>query len=173
MNFRTWLEAQIEDGFWTTKKGASGILPISTSGRICLSLRSEATHSRVNGQTVHMKCWGTIGGAIDSGSPLESAKEEVYEETGFTGPYLEVHPGYVFKSGNFTYYNFIALVDKEFKFNPRSHSHWETVGLQWVNYKDLSNSSYGGHPMHDGLIALLNDPKSSQIIKRLCNIQDK
>lgn len=162
------LEAELDDqGFWTGKggKGASGILAVAyDTSNICLSLRSAATHSRVGGKTVHVECWGTIGGAIDGSDPLASAKHEVWEESGFQGPYVKVEKGYVFRSQTFTYINYIALVQNEFPFKPQGHSHWETVGMEWVKYEDVTNAtSYGGYPMHDGLVDLLHH--SGNIIK--------
>lgn len=170
MKFKYWLESQLDNqGFWTgqNNKGASGILAIAkNTGRICLSLRSPQTHSRVGGKTVHMECFGTIGGAVDGDNALASAKHEVLEESGFSGPYLKIVPGYVFKSGTFTYANYIALVPKEFEFNPQSGSHWETVGLEWAEYEQvISANSYNGHPFHDGLVDLFRH--SAGIIKKL------
>ncbi len=166
--FWQWVEAQIDNqGFWTGQggAGASGILAIAQdTSRICLALRSAATHSRVGGKTVHVECWGTIGGAVDGGDPLSSAKHEVWEESGFKGPYIKTAQGYVFKSASFTYVNYIALVPTEFPFKPQSGSHWETESLQWADYEKVINaSSFGGHPMHDGLVDLLKN--SATIIK--------
>lgn len=164
-----WLkEAEMQGGFWTgsTESGASGLLCIAqNTAQICIALRSADTHSRVGGKTVHTECWGTIGGAVDDADPITSAKNEVEEETGFTGPYIKVVPGYVFRSGNFVYRNYIAVVPHEFQFAPQSGSHWETVGLAWAKYEKLTNAGYQGHPMHDGLVALLQN--SADIIKEI------
>lgn len=163
--FREWLEATFDSqGFWTGREGqgASGILAIANdTSNICLSLRSELTHSRVGGKTVQVRCWGTIGGAVKGSDPLASAKQEVKEESGFTGPYLEVEPAYVFRSGSFVYRNYIAIVPEEFAYSPESDSHWETIDLAWVKYEDIiGRNSYNGYPMHDGLVDLLSNSKN-------------
>lgn len=161
MRFKTWLKESFfdKDGNWAGNDGASGILPIANdTKRICLALRSKHVHSKVNGQNVQTECWGTLGGAIQNDmSPLQSAKMEVEEETGFSGPYLNIFPAYVFSSGSFKYYNFIGLTAKEFAFSPASQHSWETLKIEWVEYNKLNQSGYNGYPFHDGLIALLRN----------------
>ena len=93
MRFLQWLklrEAHTDDqGYWVGDVGeggisASGILPIcANTRRLCLALRSRNVHNVVNGDKHYYgECWGIIGGAV-SGDPLESAKAETHEETGF------------------------------------------------------------------------------------------
>jgi 8-oxo-dGTP pyrophosphatase MutT (NUDIX family) len=170
MKFSIWLENRFDqDGFWVGDgNGASGILPIANSTKkICLALRSAQVHSRINGQTVQQRCWGTIGGALDGLSPVENAKQEMHEETGYSGSFLQVVPAYVFKSGNFTYSNFIGLVEDEFPFAPSSGHSWETDGITWASYEDILKQmpKYKNHPFHDGLVALFQH--SGSIIKKL------
>lgn len=101
--------------------------------------------------------YGTWGGAIDSGeNPEKAAKREVYEETGYQG-HVELVPLYVFKSGTFSYYNFAAVVDREFV----PELDWESQGYVWCNYGEWPS------PLHFGLVSLLNDQKSIETIKTL------
>ncbi len=156
------IEDYIDDsGFWAGENGgASGILPICKSTkRLCLAWRS--------GYVLEGDCWGTIGGAIQAGlGAPESAKEELAEETGYRGP-IALHPAYVFKSGNFTYKNFIGVVNEEFDFNPEEESGWETTKIQWVTFNELiddikkNSSNY-----HFGLLALIKN-SYKQIAKLL------
>src|SRR5208337_1731558 len=90
------------EGFWAGEgNAASGILPVCpATGRIGLAMRSGAVD--------YPSTYSTIGGAVKRGmSPEQSAKEELAEETGYTGP-IKLIPGYVFSSkGGFRYRNFL------------------------------------------------------------------
>jgi 8-oxo-dGTP pyrophosphatase MutT (NUDIX family) len=133
-------------GFWGSA-GAGCIFLAKDTGNLLIAHR---------GMTVEQpNTWGSFGGAIDSKeNPVEALKREVFEETGFSG-HVEFEPLYVFKKGTFTYYNFLAIVDREFK--PKLD--WENQGYVWCTLNTLPT------PLHFGLIALLNDKKSLEIIK--------
>jgi len=100
--------------------------------------------------------WGNVGGAIDSKEdPQKAVKREAYEEVGYSGD-LKLVPLFVFSKGNFRYYNFLAVIEKEF--TPRLD--WESQGYKWCEYGKWPK------PLHFGLISLFNDPKSAEIMKK-------
>src|SRR5581483_8366455 len=110
-------------------------------------------------RAVHMgDCWGTIGGAIQGGSPEESAKTELKEETGYAGP-IDLKPAYVFSKGSFKYYNFIGIVPNEFPFHPE-HT-WETDKIEWKTYEQiLTEMQEQPNHFHMGIIALFKNSKN-------------
>ena len=59
-------------------------------------------------------------------------------------------------SRSFRYYNFLAIVPEEFE----PDLNWENDAARWVEFGDWPA------PMHFGLKALLNDPKSVQIMRQ-------
>lgn len=135
-------------GFWG-KQGAGCIILAKDTKRICIPHRSSYVEQP--------DTWGTWGGAIDSGEdPKVAAIRELREEAGYNGK-LELIPLFVFRhSSGFTYYNFLALVEKEFA--PKLD--WETQGYRWVEYGDWPE------PLHNGLKLLLSDPESVETITR-------
>ena len=158
-----------EDGFWVGAGGAaSGILPLCTStGRIGLAWRSSKVSQG--------DCWGTIGGAIKRGlSPIESAKEELVEETGYHGG-INLIPAFVFTSGAFKYHNFLGLVPSEFKLNPMHGSASgmdfddENDTLVWFSWGSLiQHMEEEPDSFHEGLAALLEH--SGDQIREICGI---
>ena len=135
-----------ENGFWVgTGGGASGILPIcSATARICVALRGP--------EVEEPGTWGTIGGANQGRkSPADSAKAELLEETGYSGP-IDLIPAYKFSKGSFFYQNFIGIVPKEFPLRHSSHSE-ETEDLQWMTIEELMDLP----GKHFGLVALLKN----------------
>jgi 8-oxo-dGTP pyrophosphatase MutT (NUDIX family) len=148
-------------GFWAGEGGgASGILPIcSKTKRICLAWRSSAVQQG--------DCWGTLGGAIQRGmEPAASAQEEMAEETGYRGA-VQLHPAFVFKSGTFSYFNFIGIVPNEFGFHPHSGASWETYEIRWVSYEEvLEMMRMEPGLFHTGLIVLFKN--SGELIRNLC-----
>lgn len=138
----------VKTGFYG-KQGAGCIILALDTGRICLPLRSQYVEQP--------NTWGTWGGAIDSGeSPEVAVMREVREEAGYTGP-IELIPLYVFEhSSGFKYYNFLALVEEEFK--PKLD--WETAEYDWFEYGNWPQ------PLHNGLKLLLNDRNSVQVIQQ-------
>lgn len=142
-------------GFWG-RAGAGCIFIARDTGRILLNHRSSYVEQP--------NTWGVWGGAIDGReTPLEAVKREAYEESGQRITNDQIIPIYVFhdtKSG-FKYYNFIVVVDSEFTPNIPAESQWETSGWRWVDYGDWPT------PLHFGVSAILNDPKSVDTIKNL------
>ena len=135
-------------GFWG-KRGAGCLFQAIDTGRICIAHRSQYVEESGT--------WGTWGGAIDgSETPENAAKREVREEAGYSGK-MKLLPMYIFKHpSGFTYYNFLALVETEFK----PVLDWETQGYAWVEYGQWPN------PMHPGLKLLLADGASSELMKK-------
>lgn len=94
-----------QTGFWG-KAGAGCVIIAKDTGRICMPKRSRMVEQPGT--------WGTWGGAIDGHEdPKEAAEREVREEAGYSGE-LELIPIFVFKKDSFRYYNFLAVVEKEF-----------------------------------------------------------
>lgn len=130
----------------------AGVLTICKStGKILVALRSEYVNEP--------RTWGIFGGMIDDkkeqANPEIAAKREMREETGLSDDF-EVIPAYVFKTDGFQYYNFIGLVDKEFK----ASLDWENEDSKWVTLDELKKL----RPKHFGLEALIKN--SIDIIER-------
>lgn len=137
-----------EDGFWGDQ-GAGIIIMSGDTGRILLPKRSEKVEEPGT--------WGTWGGAIDSGEePLGAAVREVQEETHIRILQNQIKPLYVFRKGEFKYYNYLALVEGE----PDPELNWETETARWVKLDELPS------PLHFGLKAVLDDPESMQVIRK-------
>lgn len=140
-------EARRKTGFFGAQ-AAGCIMMAKTTGRILIVLRSaevEQPHT-----------YGGVGGAFDASeeTPVNAAKREAYEETGYTGD-IQMIPLYVFKKDTFSYSNYLALVTDEFKPNLG----WEADKAVWVEF---------GHwpkPLHFGLKALFSDSKSIGVIE--------
>jgi 2'-5' RNA ligase/8-oxo-dGTP pyrophosphatase MutT (NUDIX family) len=130
--------------FWGSQ--GAGVLPVARStGRVLVSYRS----SRVN----EPHTWGVFGGAIDAGEdPKRAAMREMQEELGCCRD-VDLIPGFVFTSsgGGFKYYNFLGLVDEEFK--PRLD--WETEKAVWMSWSEL----VALRPKHFGLEAFMKNSK--------------
>jgi 8-oxo-dGTP pyrophosphatase MutT (NUDIX family) len=133
-------------GFYGAQ-GAGCIVLARDTGRLLLGLRSQGCEQPGT--------WNGFGGAIDSGEdPAEAVRREVVEELGYHGS-LKLIPLYVFRKGTFRYSNFLAIVDHEF--HPRLN--WEHDDAEWFEWGDWP------HPLHFGISAVLNDPKSVAIIE--------
>jgi 8-oxo-dGTP pyrophosphatase MutT (NUDIX family) len=144
-------EGFTKGGHWAgAGNAASGVLLISEkTGRIGLPLRGPRVHTPNK--------WGTVGGAVQRGmTPEESARAEVAEETGYTGP-MEMIPAHVFEDRGFKYHNFIGIVPEEFPYRPEPHAAWETQRFQWFDPEEIKQgmrelpSQY-----HPGLIELFS-----------------
>ncbi len=93
-----------------TLKHAAGILPIClTTGRILLCKRGPKLETEPNK-------WANLGGKCNIGeSPYETAIREFYEEGGCIMPVKLLQSFIDVKPDGFKYYNFIGLVQDEFK----------------------------------------------------------
>lgn len=147
-------QALNDTGFWG-KAGAGVIFIAKNTGRMLLNHRSRFVEQPGT--------WGVWGGAIDQNErPLDAAKREAKEEAGVMIRNDQIIPIYVFHDTNsgFKYYNFIVVVDNEFNPNIPPETSWETQGYKWAEYTKLPQ------PLHFGVTAILNDPKSLDIIKQ-------
>jgi 8-oxo-dGTP pyrophosphatase MutT (NUDIX family) len=138
------------NAFWGDQ--GAGVLTICTStGKILIALRSQYVNEPGT--------WGIFGGMIDDkkemSNPELAAKREMQEETGLTSDF-KVIPAYVYKTDGFQYYNFIGLVDNEFK----ASLDWENEDSKWVTLDELKRIS----PKHFGLEALIKN--SMNLIKK-------
>ena len=140
-------------GFWG-RAAAGSILYSRSTGRFCLAHRSPSV--------LEPNTWGMWGGAMDSGeSPEDAARRELVEETGYTGS-AEFHPLWTFEhSSGFRYYNFLALVDREF--SPKMD--WETQGYKWF---DLRDKDSWPSPLHPGVKTLLS---RQDVVDRLSSLK--
>ncbi len=148
----TWRKFNEENGFWGSE--ASGILPIcKTTGRIAIGLRAAWVNQPLT--------WGNFGGAIglnhdgeeiEKLSPEDNAIQEFQEETGYFSD-VELIPSFLFQQGSFKYYNFIGLVDEEFKMNRDGMEHIEVLKIEWVTLEELKNHER----LHTGIVALLDN----------------
>lgn len=144
-------EALEQTGFWG-RAGAGCLFMARSTGRFLVNHRSH--HVEQPGT------WGTWGGAIDrSEDPVAAVKREAYEETGYHGA-VEIEPLYVFVKGTFRYSNFLLVVDDEFKPDIPEEHQWETQGWRWCDYGQWPS------PLHFGLVSLLDDTKSAEIMRR-------
>lgn len=130
------------DNYWGDT--ASGVLPICReTKRLLINHRSRHVNEP--------NTWGIWGGAIHSDiSPEENALLEMEEECGYNG-HIDLIPSYIFQtpSKSFTYYNFIGLLDNEFK----PILDWESQGYKWVELSELLTMDN----LHFGLIGLLKN----------------
>jgi len=145
-------DALKKTGFWG-KAGAGAIIIARSTGRLLLPKRSS--------EVLEPNTWGVWGGAIDpTEDPKEAARREIAEECGYTGN-IELLPLYLYKDSNsgFRYFNFLGVVDKEFK--PRLD--WENSTSGWFNLRKLPT------PLHFGLLAVLRDSNSLNTIQKFAN----
>lgn len=126
-------------------KAGAGVLPIAKdTGRVLVPLRSRYVNEP--------NTFGVWGGAVDPGeSPKAAAKREFAEETGYRGT-MKMVPAYTFKDGDFSYHNFIGLLDSEFE--PRLD--WENDDYKWLTFDELLKL----RPKHFGLEGLIKNSKA-------------
>lgn len=91
------------------KKYAAGVLPVClNTGRILLGKRGPKLDKEPNK-------WCDFGGKSNNyETPYETAIREFYEETGKIMA-VKLIPSFVNTTGNMDYYNFIGIVEEEFK----------------------------------------------------------
>lgn len=143
------VETLAQTGYWG-RAGAGCLIMARSTGRILIPLRSAYVEQP--------NTWGTWGGAIDQGEdPAEAVQREVHEEAGIRPANLQVIPLYTFRDGDFSYYNFLAVVNEEFE----PYLNWETQRAEWVRFGDWP------HPLHFGLKGLLQDRPSFQTMKEI------
>ena len=135
-------------GFWG-REGAGCIFFAQSTGKFLINHRSYSV--------LEPGEFGVWGGAMDRGETPENAvRREVSEEAGYHGAYKLI-PIFVFQKESFRYSNFIAVVEEEFT----PVLDWESQGFVWAEFGKFPK------PMHFGVKAILNDPKSVEIMKNL------
>jgi len=182
MEFKRWLIESDWDEYlvkygcdgWTDadnwgKCGASGMIVIAKdTGNILLDKRSAA----VDGGAA----WGTFGGAIDKvdKDAGESAKDELKQETGYSGP-IQLVPAYRYEDPNdvlsngkpWFYQNYIGIVPQQFNTQATASAQWETEGGQWFDPEEVLSMNVPDLPMHMGLKALI--AHSGDKIRTICD----
>ena len=125
-------------------RGAGILFVAKTTGRILLNLRSEDVNEPGT--------WGIFGGAIESGEdPWKAAYRECKEEIGIKAPVVYNELLYLFRHpSGFKYYNFLALVEEEFR--PRLN--WESDKAKWFQVNQLPR------PLHPGVQELLKKKRT-------------
>ncbi len=138
-----------KDRFWG-KVGAGALILCSETKRFLLPLRSRSVDE---GGT-----WGTWGGAIDSQeTPIDAVEREFKEETKYKGN-VTFHPLHKFEhESGFVYYNFVGVVDQEFK----PLINWETERAEW---RELYNFPKN---LHFGMKDILSNGNAMRIINDL------
>lgn len=142
--FKQFLEGmQIYDKGGFFGAAGAGVLAISEDTKRCLiGYRSKDVNEP--------HTWGVVGGAMEGNeNPRKAAEREFREETRYRGP-LTLIEAYVFKKGDFRYYNFIGIVPNEFK----AISDWETEKFEWAEYGKFPK------PLHFGLKKLIQNSKA-------------
>jgi len=136
----------LNEEFWGTR-GAGCLFYAKNTNKFLLVLRSD----QVNEPTT----WGIVGGKIDDDDvdPKNAALREVEEEIGSNNiGKIAMVPLSIFKSGNFKYYNFMAIVNKEFI----PELNWESDDYEWIDadFSDLPS------PLHFGVKFILKHDRS-------------
>ena len=123
----------------------------------CLMMAKDTGHLLFvfrSGEVQEPYTWGTVGGAHKKTElPVDAAKREAYEETGYSGK-ISMIPLLVYKNNNFQYSNFLAIVDSEFI----PSLGWEAIDYVWCDMDTIPK------PLHFGAKALLDDAQSINTI---------
>jgi 8-oxo-dGTP pyrophosphatase MutT (NUDIX family) len=135
---------------------AAGILALcSETGRFLLMQRSPRQDNPLT--------WATYGGGVEgSETPTQAARREFWEETGYPNPSdikLYVLPEYNLPEKDFTFYNYLGIVPKEFE--PKDC--WETFDYGWFDYGDWPS------PLHPGVKWLFDNDEVMNKIEQLIN----
>ena len=134
----TFKQFLLEKEYWG-KQAAGAIIKAKDTGRYLLAYRSA--------DVFEPHTWGIWGGKIDGEeSPTEAIIREIEEELGDIK--LSNPPKFLwlYKDGDFKYYNYLVVVDKEFTPN----LNWETEKSGWFELDKFPK------PLHFGLKALLD-----------------
>jgi 8-oxo-dGTP pyrophosphatase MutT (NUDIX family) len=140
----TYVDPESKDGFWGNR-GAGVLFLAKDSQRVLLLLRSKHVNEP--------HTWGIAGGAVDDDeTPLKAAKREVREEISYKGK-MQIFPSYIFQKGGFKYYNYIGVVNSEFRpiLTREAPDYWETDKYQWFDLNDLPS------PLHPGCKVLFRE----------------
>jgi|ERR1035437_111105 8-oxo-dGTP pyrophosphatase MutT (NUDIX family) len=153
---RQHFDALHKTGFYGAQ-GAGLIFLAQSTGRFLLAERSTKPPPRNVEQPGTFGVWG---GAIDSNEdPKTAAIREAEEECGYNGQ-IKMIPLFVFRKDTFRYSNFLGVIPDEF--TPRLN--WESESYKWCEFGNWPK------PLHFGVMAILNDPNSVQIMKEFLKI---
>ena len=131
------------------RRGAGILVLARDTGRFMALKRSDHVH---NGRT-----WALAGGLLDPGeTPEQGAVREFREETGYSGKTVDLIPLVQYSSPNFTYNNYIAVIDQEFK--PLIDH--ENEAFVWVD-----SLAQWPDPAHFGIPFLKSDAESMRQIE--------
>jgi hypothetical protein len=129
--------------------GAGAIIMARSTNRFLIAHRSNLPPPR---NVEQPGTWGTWGGAghnlPTNRNIIARVVREIHQETKAT--LTNFVPIYIFKSGTFEYYNFLAVVEDEFT----PVLNWENQGFRWCEFGDWPQ------PLHFGLQAILKDAAS-------------
>jgi hypothetical protein len=172
MDFIGWLA----EAAYRNKKGCdywgdagAGVLPVAkTTGRILVNHRGQDVNEGgtygVFGGGIFLDDtpYGTVEELARSNYPQEQAKQELKEESGYSGP-IKMVELWVYRDNkrnqqgepcNFFYWNFAGVVPHEFNLRAGSGHKWEEGGdSRWVTFTELQRIQ----PKHFGLQALLKN----------------
>jgi len=160
--FETFVQDDIERGDYATYDNDAGEAWWGNLGAGCLIFCKSSKRFLIGHRSKYVNeanCWSNFGGKIDSNENIEDAvKREFAEETKYNNT-IELIPAYVFKTRGFKYYNFLGIIENEFK----PILDWENDDYKWLNYIELVKIE----PKHFGLKNLLNDNDTQKIINSL------
>ncbi len=90
----------------STGLGAGILFYAKDTGRFLIGKRSASCEAP--------NTWANFGGGVEEGeSPEQGARREAWEEAGFKGA-VALTPMYLSRQQNFTYHNYLGVVDTEF-----------------------------------------------------------
>jgi len=131
------------------RRGAGILVLARDTGRFLALKRSDHVH---NGRT-----WALAGGLLDEGeTPEVGAIREFREETGYDGQDVALVALVQYTSPNFTYNNYVAIIDREFK--PLIDH--ENEAFAWVESLEAWPA-----PAHFGIPYLKQDAASMKIVQ--------
>lgn len=123
--------------FWGNS-GSGVLLKANDTGRYLILKRSEWVNEP--------NTWGIISGKTDGDeTPIQTAQRELAEETGLLIEKKDLEPNYIFKDGDFKFYNFLGTVESEFE----PTLDWENSDYVWADLDKLPT------PVHFGLQELI------------------
>lgn len=132
-----------------TGLGAGATIMSRKTGRILLGLRSNGCESPGT--------WCNFGGGVEEGeTPEQGCMREIWEEAGYDGPMELVHM-HESKQPDFTYHNFVGLVDDEFE--PVLND--EHTEYQWADPDAMPE------PLHPEYQKALEQEQSRHLMQRL------